>query len=502
MSIFATKSIEQLKTEAAATGEHSLKRVLGPINLVTLGIGAIIGTGIFVLTGQAAAQYTGPAIVLSMVLAGFASALAGLCYAEFASTVPIAGSAYTYGYATLGEFVAWIIGWDLILEYALGAATVAVGWSGHLTAFLHDFLGVSIPPALAAAPCTLINVSGCSPDAIINLPAVLITIAVTVLIVIGVKESADVNSAIVMVKVAVVLIVIVGGAAYINSANWHPFIPPNTGEFGSYGYSGILRGAGVIFFAYIGFDAVSVAAQEAKNPQKDMPVGILGSLVVCTILYILVSGIMVGLVPYKQMVGQSAPMVVAIRAAEAASGGSSLLHMMTMLVELGAIAGLSSVMVVMMMAQPRIFYSMAKDGLLPPFAKKIHPRFRTPHITSIITGVVVAIASGFTPIGALGELVSIGTLLAFVIVSIGIIFLRYQRPELERPFKTPWVPFVPALSALVSLALMAGLPGETWLRLVVWMAIGMVVYFGYGYSHSEVRKRDEVLAAAGGTRRR
>jgi APA family basic amino acid/polyamine antiporter len=502
MSIFATKSIEQLKAEAAETGGHSLKRVLGPLNLVTLGIGAIIGTGIFVLTGQAAAQYTGPAIVLSMVLAGFASALAGLCYSEFASTVPIAGSAYTYGYATLGEFVAWIIGWDLILEYALGAATVAVGWSGHLTAFLHDFVGVSIPPSLAAAPCTLINVSGCSPDAIINLPAVLITFAVTVLIVIGVKESANVNSAIVIVKVAVVMIVIVGGAAYINTANWQPFIPPNTGEFGSYGYSGILRGAGVIFFAYIGFDAVSVAAQEAKNPQKDMPVGILGSLVVCTILYILVSGIMVGLVPYKQMVGQSAPMVVAIRAAEAASGGSSLLHMMTMLVELGAIAGLSSVMVVMMMAQPRIFYSMAKDGLLPPFAKKIHPRFRTPHITSIITGVVVALASGFTPIGALGELVSIGTLLAFVIVSIGIIFLRYQRPELERPFKTPWVPFVPALSALVSLALMAGLPGETWLRLVVWMAIGMVIYFGYGYSHSEVRKRDVVLAAAGGTRRR
>lgn len=502
MSIFATKSIEQLKAEAAETGEQSLKRVLGPINLVTLGVGAIIGTGIFVLTGQAAAQYTGPAIVLSMILAGFASALAGLCYSEFASTVPIAGSAYTYGYATLGEFVAWIIGWDLILEYALGAATVAVGWSGHLTAFLHDFLGISIPASMAAAPCTLINVSGCSPDAIINLPAVLITVAVTILIVIGVKESANVNSAIVIVKVAVVLIVIVGGAAYINSANWQPFIPPNTGAFGSYGYSGVLRGAGVIFFAYIGFDAVSVAAQEAKNPQKDMPIGILGSLVVCTVLYILVSGIMVGLVPYKEMVGQSAPMVVAIRAAEAASGGSALLHAMTMLVELGAIAGLSSVMVVMMMAQPRIFYSMAKDGLLPPFAKKIHPRFRTPHITSIITGVVVAIAAGFTPIGALGELVSIGTLLAFVIVSMGVIFLRYQRPELDRPFRTPWVPFVPALSALVSLALMAGLPGETWLRLVVWMAIGMAIYFGYGYSHSEVRKRDDVLAATGGTRRR
>jgi len=502
MSIFATKSIEQLKAEAAATGEHSLKRVLGPINLVTLGIGAIIGTGIFVLTGEAAAQYAGPGIVLSMVLAGTASALAGLCYSEFASTVPIAGSAYTYGYATLGEFVAWIIGWDLILEYALGAATVAVGWSGHLTSFLHDFVGINFPASLAAAPCTVINMAGCSPDAIINLPAVLITVAVTILIVIGIKESANVNTAIVIVKVGVVLIVILGGVAYVNQANWHPFVPPNAGTFGAYGWSGVLRGAGVIFFAYIGFDAVSVAAQEARNPQKDMPIGILGSLVVCTILYILVSGVMVGLVPYKQMLGSPAPMVVAIRAAETASGGSAVLHVMTMLVELGAIAGLSSVMVVMMMAQPRIFYSMANDGLLPPFAKKIHPRFRTPHITSMITGVVVALASGFTPIGALGELVSIGTLLAFVIVSIGVIFLRYQRPELERPFKTPGVPFVPALSALVSLGLMAGLPQATWERLIVWLVIGLVIYFTYGYSHSEVRKRDTVLAAAGGTRRR
>ncbi|HWW85273.1 MAG TPA: amino acid permease [Vicinamibacterales bacterium] len=503
MSIFATKSIEQLKAEAADTGEHSLKRVLGPINLVTLGIGAIIGTGIFVLTGQAAAQYAGPAIVLSMVLAGTASGLAGLCYAEFASTVPIAGSAYTYGYATLGEFVAWIIGWDLILEYALGAATVAVGWSGHLTSFLHDFVGVNFPAALAGAPGTVMQTATGPVTAVFNLPAVLITIAVTVLIVVGIRESANVNTAIVIIKVVVVLIVIVGGVSFINTANWTPFIPDNTGPFGSYGYSGILRGAGVIFFAYIGFDAVSVAAQEARNPQKDMPIGIIGSLVICMVLYILVSGIMVGLVPYKQMLGSAAPMVVAIRAAETASGGSSLLHMMTMLVELGAIAGLSSVMVVMMMAQPRIFYSMAHDGLLPAWAKAIHPRFRTPHITSIITGVVVSLAAGFTPIGILGELVSIGTLLAFVIVSIGVIFLRYQRPDLERPFRTPGVPFVPALSALVSLGLMAGLPGETWIRLIVWMAIGLVIYFGYGYSHSELRHgrgAQAPLAAAAGRR--
>jgi APA family basic amino acid/polyamine antiporter len=283
----------------------------------------------------------------------------------------------------------------------------------------------------------------------------------------------------------------------VNTANWHPFIPENTGSFGDYGWSGILRGAGVIFFAYIGFDAVSVAAQEARNPQKDMPIGILGSLVVCTILYILVSGVMVGLVPYRQMLGSPAPMVVAIRAAEQASGGSGLLKLMVMLVELGAIAGLSSVMVVMMMAQPRIFYSMARDGLLPPFARKIHPRFRTPHITSVITGVIVSIASGFTPIGILGEMVSIGTLMAFVIVSVGVIFLRYQRPDLERPFKVPFVPLIPILSALVSLGLMAGLPGATWLRLVIWMALGIVLYFSYGYYHSELRHGSGQTVAGG-----
>src|SRR2546429_7634645 len=303
MSIFATKSIEQLKAEAAAGGEHSLKRVLGPLNLVTLGIGAIIGTGIFVLTGEAAAQHAGPAIVMSMVLAGFPSALAGLCYSEFASTVPIAGSAYTYGYATLGEFVAWVIGWDLILEYALGAATVAVGWSGHLTSFLHDFVGINFPAQFAAAPGTIVQTAGGSVTAVFNLPAVIITILVTILIVIGIKESANVNTGIVIVKIAVVMIVIVG-AAYINTANWHPFIPENTGTFGEYGWSGILRGAGVIFFAYIGFDAVSTSAQEARNPQRDMPRGILGSLAICTVLFVLVSGVMVGLVPYKSMLYQ------------------------------------------------------------------------------------------------------------------------------------------------------------------------------------------------------
>jgi APA family basic amino acid/polyamine antiporter len=498
MSILATKPIDQIQAEAD-DGEHGLKRVLGPVNLVSLGIGAIIGTGIFVLTGQAAAAHAGPAIVISMVLAGFASALAGLCYAEFASTVPIAGSAYTYGYATLGEFFAWIIGWDLILEYALGAATVAVGWSGYVVSFLHD-VGITFPAALSAAPGTqVILPDGGVATAVFNLPAVIITVLVTILLVVGIQESASVNSAIVIVKVAVVLLVIAAGAFFVDTANWHPFIPPNTGSFGQFGWSGIMRGAGVIFFAYIGFDAVSTAAQEARNPQRDMPIGILGSLVVCTILYILVSGVMVGLVPYTQL-GVAAPMAVAIDAARAQASGTSwegLMNLMPYIVKLGAIAGLSSVMVVMMLGQPRVFMSMGKDGLLPAWASKIHPKFRTPYVTTIITGVVVSLASGFTPIGILGELVSIGTLLAFVIVSIGIIVLRRKRPDLERPFRTPLVPFVPALAALVSFALMASLPRPTWERLIIWMVLGIVVYFLYGEKHSVLRHGSRASAAAG-----
>ena len=489
-SLFATKPIEELKQQAAASGEHSLKRVLTALDLTTLGIGAIIGTGIFVLTGQAAAAYAGPAIVLSMILAGIASALAGLCYAEFASTVPIAGSAYTYGYATLGEFVAWIIGWDLILEYALGAATVSVGWSGYVVSFLHD-LGIQFPAALSAAPGTAVKLAdGSNVTAVFNLPAVIIAVLVTTLLVIGIQESARVNSVIVIIKVLVVIMVIAAGAMYINTGNWHPFIPKNAGEFGKYGWSGILRGAGVIFFAYIGFDAVSTAAQEARNPQRDMPIGILGSLVICTILYVLVSGVMVGLVPYTEL-GVPAPMAVAIDAAKAQAGAGfmgSVIKVMPYLVKLGAIAGLSSVMVVMMLGQPRVFMSMANDGLLPAWAKKIHPRFRTPWVTTILTGVLVSIAAGFTPISILGELVSIGTLLAFVIVSLGVIALHYKRPDLERGFRTPLVPFVPALSALVALGLMAGLPWPTWRRLIIWMVIGIAVYFLYGYRHSELRK--------------
>ena len=500
MSIFATKSIEQIEDEQLDEGSGGLKRVLGVWQLVMLGVGAIIGTGIFVLTGQAAAANAGPAIVISMVLAGVTSVLAAFCYSEFASTVPVAGSAYTYAYATLGEFVAWVIGWDLILEYALGAATVAVGWSGILVTLLGQ-LGLSFPSALSAAPGSVIQVAGADPViAVLNVPAILITVLVTALLIVGVSEAASVNGAIVITKVAVLLIVIAAGAMFIDGANWHPFIPPNTGTFGEYGWSGILRGAGVIFFAYIGFDAVSTSAQEARNPQRDMPRGILGSLAICTLLFVLVSGVMVGLVPYKTMLNQAAPLVLTIEAAADKSVGTpwqGIMAVVKVLVTVGGLAALSSVMVVMMLAQPRIFLSMAKDGLLPAWAGRVHPRFRTPHISTLVTGLVVALAAGLTPIGTLGSLVSIGTLMAFVIVSFGIIVLRRTRPDLPRPFRMPWVPLLPLLSAAVSLTLMLGLPRATWERLILWMILGILVYFVYGRKHSRLRIADLRLPISG-----
>jgi APA family basic amino acid/polyamine antiporter len=507
-NLLKTKPLNLLMEEAAETGDHCLKRALGPVNLITLGIGAIIGAGIFVLTGSAAAKYAGPAIVLSFILSAIACVFAGLCYAEFASLIPIAGSAYTYGYATLGELFAWIIGWDLILEYAFGAATVASGWSGYLLSFLEDF-GIRIPPRLTLAPSEKLVFFGGhwehlervkatlatqhidastlpTQTGLFNLVALLAIVGVTAILVIGIKESANFNSGIVIVKLAIVLMFIGIAGQYalkhpaLVGANWHPFIPPNdTGAFGHYGWSGIARAASVIFFAYIGFDAVSTAAQEAKNPQKDMPVGILGSLVICTVLYILVSGLLTGIVNYTDL-NVADPVAVGIDATGVAWA--------KILVKLGAIFGLATVMLVMLLGQSRVFYSMSRDGLLPQWAGKVHAKFRTPWISTMLVGAFVAVFAALIPIEILGELVSIGTLLAFVIVCFGVWILRKRRPDLHRPFKTPMVPLVPILGILVSLGLMASLPLDTWIRLIVWLVIGMVIYFTYGRHHSKVQK--------------
>jgi APA family basic amino acid/polyamine antiporter len=511
MNLFRRKSVSDLQAEALT--DQSLKRALGPVNLTALGVGAIIGTGIFVLTGTVAAQNAGPAVVLSFVLAGIASIFAALCYSEFASLVPMAGSAYTYGYATLGEFFAWIIGWDLILEYAVGAITVAVGWSGYVVSFLRDF-GIIVPPELSAArgvelidiPAALaaglkmkagwtalsaelakqITTLGTDPGtlshvtAIFNLPAVIIVFIVTTLLVVGIKESANFNNLIVFVKVAVVLLFIAGAVRAINAANWHPFIPGNTGKSGQFGWTGIMSGAGIVFFAYIGFDAVSTAAQEAKNPQRDMPIGIIGSLLICTVLYIAVSAIATGVVPYAQL---DVPDPIAIAADRAGMGW------MGKLIKLGAIAGLSSVILVMLLGQSRVFYSMARDGLLPPVVSQVHPRFRTPWITSIVTGIGVAFFAAVFTVREAGSLCSIGTLLAFVIVSAGVMVLRLREPHLERKFTTPWVWFVAPMGAVSAMALMAFLSATTWLRLIVWFAIGMMVYFGYGVRQSKLAQQ-------------
>ncbi len=470
------KSIAQIIGEAEG---HPLTRTLGPFSIIALGVGAIIGAGIFVLTGTAAAQYAGPGIMLSFVLAAVACAFVGLCYAELAALLPVSGSSYSYTYATLGEFFAWIIGWDLILEYAMGAATVAVGWSGYVVSLLEN-VGIHFPPTLAAAPGTVAGklADGTVVHGVVNLPAALIVLLLTWMLVMGTKESARMNNIMVAIKLAVVLAFIAAGISLVDKANWVPFIPENTGQFGHFGWSGVLRGASVVFFAYIGFDVVSCAAREAKNCQRDMPVGILGSLVVCTILYVIVAAVVTGLVPYKQL-DVADPIAVAVNVIG--------VTWFSVLIKLGAIAGLTTVILVLLYGQSRIFFSISKDGLLPPLFGTVHPRLGTPHRSLMMVGAAVAVVAALTPIGILGEMVSIGTLFAFVMVCSAVLYLRRSDADVARPFRTPGVPFVPIAGVLSCLLLMAGLPLDTWLRLIIWLAIGLVVYFSYGKRHSVLR---------------
>jgi APA family basic amino acid/polyamine antiporter len=468
MSLFATKSLAELHVESE---RGVLRRSLGPWNLTALGIGSIIGTGIFVFTGVAASQHAGPGLIISMMIAATACAFAGLCYAELAAMIPVSGSAYTYAYATFGELIAWIIGWDLILEYALSGATVAIGWSGYFVSFLRT-VGVEFPAALAMAPGTA-SMDGTT--GIFNLPAALIILLVSGLLSLGIRESANTNTVLVMIKSMVLVLFVVAGIAFMNRDNLTPLIPENTGEFGRFGWSGVLRGAAIMFFAYIGFDAVSTAAQEAKRPQRDLPMGILLSLAICTVLYIAVAIVLMGIVPYDRL-SVPDPLAVGIDATG--------LTWLSPVIKTAALFGLFSTMLVQLLGQSRIFFSMSRDGLLPKVFSRVHPRFRTPHLSTMITGSVMAVAAGLLPLTTLGELVSMGTLLAFVLVCIGIIILRRTAPDLPRPFRTPWVPLVPILGALACLVQMLALPLSTWGRLVIWLVVGMFIYFGYSARRS------------------
>lgn len=486
MSLFIKKPLDQL-LEQTKDSDRSLKRSLSATNLVSLGIGAIIGAGLFSITGVAAGANAGPAITISFVIAAFGCAFAGLCYAEFASMIPVAGSAYTYSYATLGEFIAWIIGWDLVLEYALGAATVAISWSRYLTRFL-DHYDIHIPHYLAMSPYdTATLADGTVVSGGVNLPAIFIVVAVSLVLIKGIQESAFVNAIIVMLKVSVVLVFIFLGWSYINPDNYVPYIPANTGTFGEFGWSGVVRAAGIVFFAYIGFDAVSTAAQESKNPKRDMPIGILGSLVVCTILYVAFAHVMTGLANYKEFQGQDgiAPVAVAI--------SHTPYKFLQQAIILAILAGYTSVILVMLMGQSRVFFSMSRDGLLPRFFSDVHSKFKTPYKSNLLFMVFVSLFAGFVPARVVGEMVSIGTLLAFVLVCAGVWVMRVKMPEAVRSFKTPLVPLVPILGMLICLGMMAFLPLDTWIRLLVWMAIGIVIYFVYSKNKSFLRKGERSL---------
>lgn len=479
MSLFATKSISGIIAESDA-GEHKLKRTLGPGNLIALGIGAIIGAGLFSITGLAAAQNAGPAVVLSMAVAAIGCAFAGLCYSEFSCMIPVAGSAYTYAYTTLGEWLAWIIGWDLVLEYAVGAATVSISWSGYVVSLLHD-IGIELPPMLLAGPFEPLNLpDGRVIHGLINVPAVFIVAVISLLLMIGIKESARTNAVIVVIKVAVVLVFIGLGWMYIDTRNYTPFIPRNLGEFGHFGISGIMAGAGTIFFAYIGFDAVSTAAQEAKNPQKHMPIGIIGSLIICTVLYIAFAFILTGMVNYTKL-GVAAPVAVAV--------DKTPYLWLNEIVKMGIVAGFTSVILVMLLGQSRVFYSMSRDGLVPKVFSDIHPRFQTPWRSNILFCLFVAPFSAFLPLKVVGHMTSIGTLFAFVIVCAGVWVMRRKNPDAPRPFKTPLVPLVPILGIVWNFAMMYSLGWDNWIRLGVWFLIGQIVYFTYGRWHSHLRKQ-------------
>ncbi len=485
--LWVKKSIEALRAEAAES-EHGLRRALGPMSLVSFGIGAIVGAGIFVLSGDAA-QYTGPALVLSVIVCGIGCAFAGLCYAEFSSFIPVAGSAYTYSYAAVGELLAWIIGWDLILEYAAGATTVSIGWSGYAVSFLQRSLHIPFPAVLSRGPWEAIRMAdGTTVHCVFNLPAAFIAVLISTLLIIGIRESATFNNFIVLVKVTVVLLFIIVGALFVTRSNWVPFLPANTGQFGYCGWSGVLHGAGIIFFAFIGFDAVSTAAQEARNPQRDMPIGILGSLAICTVLYVAVVRVLTGVMQYTKL-NVPDPLAVAIDSTPAS-------WWLSPVVRIGAILGTTAVILVMLLGQTRVFYSMANDGLLPKAFAVIHPRFRTPYIGTALTGGCVALAAGIIPRPIIEEMTSIGTLLAFVIVSGSVVVMRITQPDIPRPFRTPLVWAVGPLGMIVCALQMFGLPGPTWARLLVWMAVGLMIYFGYSRRHSYLQNGGRKASSA------